>query len=101
MDEQREERQNGFVVLGVVIASLALVAAVIGVGLGVRAVDQSENVSATGGGAATPVALSEFKLDPASITVPSGGRLTVTNDGTAQHNLKVEGTDLATPMIDP
>ena len=43
-----------------------------------------------------PVALSEFALTPAAVTVPAGGSLKVTNDGTMAHNLSIEGTDLKT-----
>ena len=38
------------------------------------------------------VALSEFVISPATITVPKGGSLNVTNNGTMVHNLAVTGT---------
>ncbi len=38
------------------------------------------------------VALSEFAISPATITVPKGGSLNVTNNGTMVHNLAVTGT---------
>ncbi len=52
----------------------------------------------SGGGsvAAAPVAVSltEFALSPATITVPKGGSLAVTNDGTVDHNVAITGTPL-------
>jgi FtsP/CotA-like multicopper oxidase with cupredoxin domain len=98
-----EERQNGFAVLSVAIACVALIAGMIGVGFGMRAIDESESVSAGGpaGGQAVTVSLSEFAIEPSAISVEAGGRLTVTNDGAAEHNLSVVDTDLATPMIAP
>jgi manganese oxidase len=49
----------------------------------------------------TAVSLKEFKIDPATITVDTGGSLTVTNDGTVTHNLAIKSTDLKTPDISP
>src|SRR4051794_1084825 len=45
------------------------------------------------------VTLQEFTMTPASITVPVGGKLHLTNAGTAVHNFRVVGTDLATADI--
>ncbi|MGZ4690568.1 MAG: multicopper oxidase domain-containing protein [Acidimicrobiia bacterium] len=53
------------------------------------------------GGAGSKVTLSEFKIDPAMVTVPKGGSLAVTNGGTVEHNLAVQGTDLKTAMLKP
>jgi len=50
---------------------------------------------------ATPVTLSEFKIDPAMVMVTRGGVLKITNTGAAQHALAIEGTDLVTPTLDP
>jgi FtsP/CotA-like multicopper oxidase with cupredoxin domain len=48
---------------------------------------------------ASPVVLSEFKLDPKMVMVGKGGVLKVTNTGAAPHTLAVEGTDLVTPEL--
>ena len=53
------------------------------------------------GGAGSKVTLSEFKIDPAMVSVPKGGSVAVTNGGTVGHNLAVEGTDLKTAMLKP
>ena len=45
------------------------------------------------------VSLSEFAITPATVNVPAGGSLHVTNDGTAAHNLSVVDADLKTPDI--
>jgi FtsP/CotA-like multicopper oxidase with cupredoxin domain len=52
-------------------------------------------------GAPTAVTLSELAISPASITAVSGAGVHVTNKGSVPHNLAVEGTTSATPMIDP
>src|SRR5215211_7597067 len=50
---------------------------------------------------ATPVTLKEFSFDPKMVMVDAGGVLKVTNKGAAPHVLAVEGTDLATPELQP
>ena len=50
---------------------------------------------------ATPVTLSELKIEPTMIMASTGGVLKVTNNGAIQHTLQVEGTDLVTPALDP
>jgi manganese oxidase len=63
--------------------------------------DSGDDSVAAGAGAATTthVALSEFAIDPAPITVAAGGTLHVENSGTVAHNLSIEHTDLKTPDI--
>lgn len=57
-----------------------------------------------GGGTAAPasvaVSLSEFSISPSTITVPKGGSLAVTNDGTMVHNLSVTGTSVKLADLD-
>jgi manganese oxidase len=74
----------------IVVAVLALVVATVAVF--VR--DSGDTDSAAGG--ETSVALSEFALTPAAVSVPAGASLKVTNNGTVAHNLSIEGTDLKT-----
>ena len=45
------------------------------------------------------MSLTEFAITPSSVTVPAGGSLHVTNDGTATHNLAVVDTELITPDL--
>ena len=98
-------RRDGLLLFAVMFSAMALIAGVFGVGLGLRAVDESKDRVATGGGAAAAPAtatvhLSEFAISPATVEIAAGGTLSVHNDGAAPHNLAVEGTDLITPMID-
>ena len=47
------------------------------------------------------VTLSEFAIRPSVVSAVNGAGLDVTNKGNLQHNLAVEGTTAATPMLDP
>src|SRR5690349_5381252 len=80
--------RDAWLIVMFVLAAGALLLAVLGVGLAVRAIDASEHPSAPS--AATPAAavpssamvhLSEFKIDPADVTVATGGTLQVMNMG--------------------
>lgn len=53
------------------------------------------------GGAAAPVAvaLSEFSIAPGTITVPIGGKIEVTNNGTVDHNVAVTDTAIKSADI--
>src|SRR4051794_32346647 len=68
------DRQDGLAVMGVFLGLLAVIGAIVGVGLGVRAVDDAKRPAAATAATAgmTPVTLSEFKLDPATISVAAG-----------------------------
>ena len=54
-----------------------------------------------GSAAAGPVTVDmvEFAFNPATVTVPVGGSLNVTNSGTMAHNLEVVGQGLTTPDV--
>jgi FtsP/CotA-like multicopper oxidase with cupredoxin domain/plastocyanin len=56
---------------------------------------------AAAGGSGAKVTLTEFKIDPAMVSVPKGGSIAVTNGGTVDHNVSVQGTDLKTEMLKP
>ena len=60
----------------------------------------AQSVAAVGG-AGSKVTLSEFKIDPAMVTTAKGGSIAVTNGGTVDHNLAVQGTNLKTAMLKP
>ena len=45
------------------------------------------------------VALSEFAITPNTITVPQGGSLSVSNDGTVAHNLTIDKTSIKLPDL--
>ena len=78
----------------VVLAVLALVIAAVGLFVGGR-----DDGSGSGQSAPT-VSLTEFALTPATVTVPEGGSLEVTNDGTMPHNVTVQGTSVKTEDLD-
>jgi FtsP/CotA-like multicopper oxidase with cupredoxin domain len=80
-----------FGVFGVIALTVALV---IGAGKG-----DGDTVTAGAGGPAA-VTLSEFAISPEAITADTGTGLHVTNTGNVQHNVSIEGTSIATPMID-
>jgi manganese oxidase len=75
-----------FAVTALVIALVALVTV---------ATDDDDGGSGVAAGSAT-VTLGEFSLTPESVSVPTGASLAVTNGGTVEHNLAIDGTDLKT-----
>jgi len=84
------------------VALFAFAAAIIGVGVAFRAIDEHQAIvaaSGTGGSAATTVqvSLSEFMIMPKPLSAPVGSTLEVVNDGTVEHNLSVGG--LTTPNL--
>jgi plastocyanin len=83
-----------------VFALVALMLALVAVVVAGQAFSRSNDAkSAAAAATGTPVTLSEFKIDPAVITVDTGATLTVKNAGTTAHNLVIEGTDLKTPDL--
>jgi plastocyanin len=103
--------RDAWLIIICVVAAVALLASIIGVGFGMRAIDESKNngaaagsaeaaaATSTGAPAMVNVALSEFAINPKTIEVAAGGMLMVTNKGSMQHNLVVEGQNLKTPML--
>jgi uncharacterized cupredoxin-like copper-binding protein len=100
--------RDAWVVIMTVIGGITLLASVIGVGFGMRAIDQSKSSKATelaaGTDAAAPTAmadvtLTEFSITPKVIEVAAGGMLMISNKGTMQHNLAIEGQNLRTEMV--
>ncbi|MGK2950728.1 MAG: multicopper oxidase domain-containing protein [Acidimicrobiales bacterium] len=99
-DTPSARKRDDLFAIAVGVAVLAMVFAVVGVGFGLRAIDESEsNVSAGGAAAATsaPVSLTEFAITDATVGV--GGALEVSNDGAVAHDLSIEGADLVTPQL--
>src|SRR5262245_29370527 len=83
-----------------VFALVALLLALVAVVVAGQAFSRSNDAkSAAASATGTPVTLSEFKIEPAVITVDTGATLTVKNAGTTAHNLAIEGTDLKTPEL--
>lgn len=90
--------RDGMFAISIVVALIAMVGAVIAIGMGWRAIDESDGGSASGEGAGqAAVSLTEFAVSAAS--VGQRGSLVVTNDGSVAHNLVVEGSDLTTAVL--
>lgn len=90
-------------IIALVLAFAAAIIAVFAMGLAARSIDEHRAIPAGGSGGeggSVAVSLAEFTIDPAPVTVAEGGSLTVTNEGTAAHDLTVEDQDLATPALD-
>ena len=86
------QRDNLFVI-AMSVAILAMVFAVVGVGFGLRAIDESGSSVASGASTApVPVSLTDFAITP--VGASAGGTLAITNDGAVAHNRAVEGTDI-------
>ncbi len=92
---------------GVFLAFFAFLAAIFAVILAATAVDEARSSDGSSGSSgsgassasATTVSLSEFAITPGSLTVASGARLQVRNDGETLHNLSVDG--IVSRMLDP
>jgi len=98
-DSSPATRRDGAFVIAIGVALVAMVGAVVAVGLGWRAVDESRSGGGGGGAPATAaVSMTEFAITPAEVA--AGGQLDVKNDGSVVHNLAVEGTDLITSDLD-
>jgi hypothetical protein len=94
---ESSKRDNLFLI-AIGVSMLAVVAAVMAVSWSWRAVDQSEGGVATEpSGETAMVSLSEFKVSP--VTIGAGGSLMVMNEGSATHNLAIDGTDIKTADI--
>src|SRR5688572_23827135 len=81
------------------LALVAVFASLVGVGLGLRAVDESRTRGEQGGTETIQATLSEFSITLSSSQVGGGPHIEVTNGGTATHNLAVRDHDLTTPDL--
>ena len=95
------QRQDGLALVGIVLSLLAVVGAVVGVGLGIRAVDEADSGSSvSAGGSTTATAtLTDFAIAPGHLEVAAGGSIELVNQGAAVHNLAVDGADLVSADI--
>ena len=90
-------------------AAVALLLSLVGVGLGMRAVDESKGGTASAAAAAAgapqvvEVELGDLFVKPSSVEVPAGTELVVqvTNNGTMAHDLKLDGGETGTALLDP
>lgn len=88
------------------IAVIALIALVLSGGALIVATNSGSDgavASSSQAAAAEPetvaVSLSEFSIGPDAIEVAAGSTLAVSNAGAVEHDLVIEGQDLATPML--
>ncbi len=102
--EDGSSGRDGMFAISIAVALMAMLGAVIAVGFGWRAIDESQASASSGGsgpsddgGAPAMVSLTEFAVTPASVGV--SGTLHAMNDGAVAHNLAVEGTDLRTAEL--
>jgi nitrite reductase (NO-forming) len=102
-----EERRSSdsWVVVAAIGSMMALVFAVVGVGLGLRAIDEAdgdESVAASGEPVTFEVELGDLFVRPSSIEVPAGSEVivNVTNTGAQPHDLKLDG-ETGTAMLAP
>lgn len=67
---------------------------------GVATTNPTTTTTPPGGADRAEVALNEFRITPGEITVAEGATLAVTNTGATAHDLVIEGTGLATTLLD-
>jgi nitrite reductase (NO-forming) len=96
---------DGWIVLAIFISILAVLFAIVGIGFGMRAIDEAEgteSVAASGGQVSFEIELGDLYVRPSSIDVPAGAEVIVhvTNVGAMAHDLKLNG-ETGTEMIDP
>ncbi len=96
-EKKNEERDWSGAIALLAVMALASVALAVAALLMSAGEDGGSGTVSTG--APVHVALTEFAIGPDPITVPQGGSLHVTNDGTAAHNLSVVDHDLLTPDL--
>lgn len=82
-----------------VISVVALV--MVGVVAATSGGNSGDGSSTSAAAAPVAVALSEFQISPSTITVPKGGSLDVTNNGSMVHNLAVTGQSPALADLQP
>ena len=92
-------RRDNLSAFSIGLAAMALLTAMVGVGFGVRAIDEGGTTVAAGdqpssAPASASIDLTEFEIPDTSVA--TGGSLHVTNAGATTHNLKIEGPDLLT-----
>lgn len=90
-------------VTALVLSLVALIGTMVGIGMAARAIDEARGPKEVRAGGASEVAvtLKEFSIEPKTISVAAGGRLRVSNRGTIEHDLSVDGHDLKTPLLKP
>ena len=97
--DDKESARQAYAFLLTLFGVLGVLAIVVAVVVGSGKGDGASSTSTADTTAA--VTLSEFTISPSTVNATTGAGIHVTNNGQVQHNLAVDGTNLATPMIDP
>ena len=98
--------RDNLLFVGLVGSMLAVLVAVFGVGLGMRALDEADGDDVTAGATGEPltvdVELGDLFVRPPSVEVPAGTEVivNVTNSGQVPHDLKLNGTT-GTELLPP
>lgn len=105
-DDTEETRSVGMVaMLAAIAVALVLSAGALIMAAGGSSGETTAPVAEAAAGSELPievlVELDEMTITPASLEVAAGGTLEVSNQGAAPHDLVIEGTDVAAPLLDP
>jgi len=96
----RIDDEQGFGLTTVLFTLIAVVCAFAALAVAAAAMSSSNDAKdAAKAAGATQVSLTEFRITPAALSVPTDGVLKVSNDGAVVHNLAVKGEDLITPDL--
>jgi FtsP/CotA-like multicopper oxidase with cupredoxin domain len=90
--DQQPDRGGFLTAVAVVAAVMALAIAIVAV----TVAGTSGDGATVTAGAPVEVTMTEFEIDPNAFSVPEGGSIMVTNEGTAAHDLTVRDADLST-----
>ena len=97
-----DARTSFSTVISSVLAVLLGTAGIVALGVVLADDDGDGEVAAggsDGGAGGSSVSLSEFTIDPADLSVGAGGTMSVTNDGSVEHNFAVEDEEVRTPNL--
>ena len=97
-ERSRVSRAGWNVLIGF-LALLAMLGSGLAVAFGMRAIDKSEQTTASGGPAEITARLSEFRIDLSSPNVGEGGTVAITNAGSQLHNLAIRDTKVRSDDI--
>ncbi len=98
-EEPTRGRRGDISTLPLIFGTVAVLCLAVVLSIAALAAADDDDSSASTGAASVHVSLSEFAIDPGSVTVGAEGTVHVSNDGTAAHNLSIADTDLTTPDL--
>jgi FtsP/CotA-like multicopper oxidase with cupredoxin domain len=105
---ERENKRDFKVLLAAVLAGTAVAASLIATFVAAHAVDRADKRTVAAGPGATKSApnsamvhLADLKFEPTAVTLVQGGSLQIMNTGAIAHNVAVQATSTASPMVSP